>query len=219
MRNHTRGQGRARPQGRTKRPARPPEPHTLGPTGGNWLPTKTAPRIDASIAKAVPFATSILQKLRMAFPKGLPHGDGGPEVTYALLQEGRPEQRAGRAQDPRAPHALAGSRLDDPQGLFEGLGKTTMASVKTTTAEDLPPQAVLRTYVDWIIEAKRENSKRSVRTRSEAQELEVRGLLATSRVAAFESSRVQSSPVEFSATGASATGDGWVRTGSLPPRP
>jgi hypothetical protein len=161
-------------------------------------PDRRLPRQGGTLRRAQP------PEAPHGLPPEFPHGDGGPEAAYALSSR----RTAGSAGWPRSRPTCASCcarvALDDPQRPFEGVGKTTGSSVKIATVEDLPPQAMRREYVDGSPRRSARRPKRSAETGS-------------TRIAGGQpgrSLRVQSSPVE-----SSATGDGWVRTGSLPPRP
>jgi hypothetical protein len=162
------------------------------------MTTKIAP----SSAKAVPFARPILEKHRPAFPKGCPAATETMQWNTPFFEKDGRVGGIAAFKDQVSFTLWMGRDVDDPLGLFGGVGNTSRSSVKIATVKDLPTQALLREYVDWSSEAT--GAQRALDQRRQAQELEVRELLAASRAAASESS---------------ATGDGWVRTGSLPPRP
>ena len=107
----------------------------------------TDPRVDAYIEQAADFARPILKRVRKAFHKGCPE-------VHEAIKWGKPHfDHQGMLGGMAAFQAHVtvgfwrGKEIEDPAGLFEGVGETDMCAAKVTSVRDLPTQAVLADYV------------------------------------------------------------------------
>ena len=108
---------------------------------------KRSDDVDAYIASARDFARPILLKLRGLFHKACPKIEetikwGFPHFEHLGL--------VGSMAAFKQHVSLGfwkGSVMSDPQGLFQGVGSTSMSAVKVSTIEDLPPDKVLLAYI------------------------------------------------------------------------
>jgi hypothetical protein len=110
------------------------------------MPT-TDPRIDAYIAKAPEFARPILERVRKGFHKGCPKlvetiKWGSPHFEHEGLLGGMAAFKRHVSF-----HLWRGKDLEDPEGLFAGVGDTEMCAAKVGSVKETPTQAVLAGYV------------------------------------------------------------------------
>ena len=119
----------------------------------------TSPQVDAYIAAAAPFAQPILKKLRLLFHQACPQIEetlkwGAPHFLKNGIVGGMAAFKA---------HAYFGlwkaNLLRDPHGLFRRSSKSFLNGARLTHASQLPPDKILREYIQWITEAKQETTR------------------------------------------------------------
>ncbi len=105
------------------------------------------PRVDAYIAKAEPFARPILERIRKSFHKGC------PEIVEQIKWK-HPSFEHNGIIGGMASHKAhvslwfhRGAEVDDPDGIFDGMGEKQMAGARAEKLSDLPTQRVLASYV------------------------------------------------------------------------
>jgi len=109
--------------------------------------TKKSQEVDAYIVNAAGFAKPILRKIRSAFHKAC------PRVEETMRWSMPHFDHCGILGSMAAfKHHVSfgfwkGSQLKDPQGLFNGIGKTNMVMVKIGSIEELPSEKVLTSYI------------------------------------------------------------------------
>jgi uncharacterized protein YdeI (YjbR/CyaY-like superfamily) len=108
---------------------------------------KTNPAFDAYIRKAVPFARPILKKIRMLFHKASPDIEEVMKWSFPHFEyRGIVGSMAAFKQ-----HATFGfwkaSLMNDPYGLLDTAGETSMSRAKFTDVTELPPDKVLIEYI------------------------------------------------------------------------
>jgi uncharacterized protein YdeI (YjbR/CyaY-like superfamily) len=122
-----------------------------------------SPQVDAYIAKSAPFARPILEKLRTLFHKACP--DVEETIKWGFPHFERHGVLGSMAAFKQ--HASfgfwKGSLMSDPQGLFRGVGKTTMNALRVETLEDLPSDKVLLPYIKEAAKLNEEGVKPPVR--------------------------------------------------------
>lgn len=108
---------------------------------------KRSDDVDAYIASARDFARPILIKLRGLFHKACPQIEETIKWGFPHFEhQGLLGSMAAFKQHVSLGF-WKGSVMSDPQGLFKGVGSTSMSALKVSTIEDLPPDKLLLAYI------------------------------------------------------------------------
>lgn len=119
----------------------------------------TSPAIDAYIKKSAPFSHPILTTLRRAFHRASPHIEetikwGFPHFEY----KGVVGSMAAFKQHVSVGF-WKGALMNDPDGLFKGVGKTRMTALKITKPSELPSEAILVRYIKEAVNLNEQDVK------------------------------------------------------------
>ncbi len=124
-----------------------------------------SPRVDAYIAKSAAFARPILEKIRGLFHKACP--DVQETIKWGFPHfEHRGVLGSMAAFKQHASFGFwKGTLMSDPQGLFRGVGKTTMNALKLEALADLPADKVLLAYIKEAVKLNEDGMKPPPRTK------------------------------------------------------
>jgi len=126
------------------------------------MPTRS-PAVDAYIAKSAPFARPILEKIRKLFHKACPDLEETMKWSFPHFEYRGVLGSMAAFKQHVSFGFWKGSLMSDPQGLFRGVGKTTMNALKVQTLEDLPPDRVLLSYIKEAVKLNEEGIKAAPR--------------------------------------------------------
>ena len=120
---------------------------------------KKSQAVDAYIEKAPEFARPILKRLRQQMHKGAPGIEEGIKWSQpAFLGKGIVTGMAAFKN-----HVTfgfwKGKLMTDPEGLFEGAGRTSITTLKLTSPKDLPPEKVMLSYIEEAMKLDAEGAK------------------------------------------------------------
>jgi len=115
--------------------------------------------VDAYIAKAAPFARPILETVRDHFHKACPEIEettkwGFPHFQYKGIVGSMAAFKK---------HASfgfwKGQLMDDPHGIFKGVGNTSMSGMKVESVSELPSERVMLKYIRQAVALNEEGVK------------------------------------------------------------
>jgi uncharacterized protein YdeI (YjbR/CyaY-like superfamily) len=105
------------------------------------------PEVDAYIAQAAPFARPILERLRALFHKACPLVQETIKWSFPHFEYHGVLGSMAAFKQHVSFGFWKGKLISDSQGLFRGIGKTTMNALRLETLADLPSDKVLLAYI------------------------------------------------------------------------
>jgi hypothetical protein len=107
----------------------------------------TSPEVDAYVAEAGEFARPILAKIRRLFHEACPQIRETMKWSYPHFEHRGLVGSMAAFKQHVGFGFTKGRLLADPEGLFEGVGKTDMSGMKVKSLSDLPADEVLLGYI------------------------------------------------------------------------
>lgn len=115
-------------------------------------PSGMSPEVDAYIDQAAPFAQPILKKIRMLFHKSSPNVQETMKWSFPHFEYKGLLGSMAAFKSYVGFGFWKGGLMQDPAGLFAGVGKTSMSALKVAELSDLPPEKVLMPYFREAVE-------------------------------------------------------------------
>lgn len=137
-----------------------------------------SPKVDAYIAKSAEFAKPILEKIRKAFHKAHPQIEETIKWGFPHFEHKGVLGSMAAFKNHVSWGFWKGSLMNDPEGIINVVGDTTMGHNKVTKASELPSEKVIVAYVREAIRLNEEGVKVPRAPRSKVVEAEVPADLA-----------------------------------------
>lgn len=115
--------------------------------------------VDAYIAKAAPFARPILETIRDHFHKACPDIEETTKWGYPHFQYKGIVGSMAAFRKHASFGFWKGQLMDDPHGLFKGVGSTSMAGMKIESVSQLPSEKVMLQYIRQAVALNEEGVK------------------------------------------------------------
>lgn len=115
--------------------------------------------VDAYIAKSAPFARPILETIRDHFHKACPDIEETTKWGYPHFQYKGIVGSMAAFRKHASFGFWKGQLMDDPHGLFKGVGSTSMAGMKIESVSQLPSEKVMLQYIRQAVALNEEGVK------------------------------------------------------------
>lgn len=134
---------------------------------------KKSDEVEAYIAEAPLFAKPILNRIRKAFHFGCPDLEetmkwGAPHFEHKGILGSMAAHKEHVSMS-----FWKGQLMDDPEGIFNVVGKTQMAALKFQALKDMPPQQVLIAYVEEATDLNERGIKPRKKPQKEKEKLTI----------------------------------------------